>query len=156
MKRTCWLWVCRLTVYCSACWLRENCRYSCSRKKRRRFAAWVSCWMQAMSTLALRQERLIVRSLANLWRRSYPAAKSRGSHLSWNIRYRTLLWFFSQMIKLYRACSLLYRRQILQRNMRLKALAEIYIMHSFAQLCNLNLLSKFCQQFANFWNCLLN
>ena len=33
--------------------------------------------------------------------------------------------------------------------MRLKALAEIYTMHSFAQLCNLN----FCQ---NFPECLLN
>ena len=36
--------------------------------------------------------------------------------------------------KLYRARSRLYRNQILQVNMRLKALAEIYTMHSFAQL----------------------
>ena len=46
--------------------------------------------------------------------------------------------------KLNRARSRLYRGQILQENMRLKALAEIYKMHSFAQLCNLNSLSKFC------------
>ena len=39
--------------------------------------------------------------------------------------------------KLGRARSRLYRAQILQENMRLKALAEIYTMHSFAQLCNL-------------------
>ena len=39
--------------------------------------------------------------------------------------------------KLDRARSRLYRGQILQENMRLKALAEIYTMHSFAQLCNL-------------------
>ena len=39
--------------------------------------------------------------------------------------------------KLDRARSRLYRSQILQQNMRLKALAEIYTMHSFAQLCNL-------------------
>ena len=39
--------------------------------------------------------------------------------------------------KLYRARSRLYRGQILQQNMRLKALVEIYTMHSFAQLCNL-------------------
>ena len=39
--------------------------------------------------------------------------------------------------KLDRARSRLYRSQILQENMRLKALAEIYTMHSFAQLCNL-------------------
>ena len=35
------------------------------------------------------------------------------------------------------------RGQILQENMRLKALAEIYTMHSFAELCNI----KFCQSF---------
>ena len=45
--------------------------------------------------------------------------------------------------KLDRARSRLYRGQILQENMRLKALAEIYTMHSFAQLCNL----IFCQNF---------
>ena len=39
--------------------------------------------------------------------------------------------------KLDRARSRLYPGQILQQNMRLKALAEIYTMHSFAQLCNL-------------------
>ena len=37
--------------------------------------------------------------------------------------------------KLDRARSRLYRGQILQVNMRLKALAEIYTMHSFALLC---------------------
>ena len=37
--------------------------------------------------------------------------------------------------ELYRARSRLYRSQILQVNMRLKALAEIYTMHYFAQLC---------------------
>ena len=34
--------------------------------------------------------------------------------------------------------------------MRLKALAEIYTMHSFAQLCNLNFLSKNVKCFARF------
>ena len=52
--------------------------------------------------------------------------------------------------KLYRARSRLCRSQILQLNMRWKALAEIYTMHSFAQLCNRNFLSKFCQIFAKF------
>ena len=47
-------------------------------------------------------------------------------------------------------CSRLYRRQILQENMRLKALAEISKMQSFAQLYNLNFLSKICQNFAKF------
>ena len=36
--------------------------------------------------------------------------------------------------KLYRARSRLYRSQNLQVNMRLRALAEIYTMHSFAQI----------------------
>ena len=36
--------------------------------------------------------------------------------------------------KLYRARSRLYRSRFVQPNMRLKALAEIYRMHSFAQL----------------------
>ena len=36
--------------------------------------------------------------------------------------------------KFYRARSRLYRNEILQENMRLKALAEIYTMHSFALL----------------------
>ena len=49
--------------------------------------------------------------------------------------------------KLYRARSRLYQSQILQVNMRLKALAEIYTMHSFAQLRNL----IFCQNFAIFF-----
>ena len=34
--------------------------------------------------------------------------------------------------------------------MRLKALAEIYTMHSFAQLRNLNILSKFANAFDDF------
>ena len=49
--------------------------------------------------------------------------------------------------KLYRARSRLCRNEILQENRRLKALAEIYTMHSFAQLCNLNFLSKICHHF---------
>ena len=39
------------------------------------------------------------------------------------------------------ARSRLYRSEILQVNMRLKALVEIYTMQSFAQLCNLNFAS---------------
>ena len=57
--------------------------------------------------------------------------------------------------KLYTARSRLYRNEILQENMRLKALAEIYTMHSFAQLCNLNFFVKMLQKvsliFANCW-----
>ena len=43
------------------------------------------------------------------------------------------------------ARSRLYRSEILQEDMRLKALAEIYTMLSFAQLWNLNC---FCQKCA--------
>ena len=45
------------------------------------------------------------------------------------------------------AVDRLCRSQIVQINMRLKALAEIYTMRSFAQLCNRNFLSKFYQKF---------
>ena len=37
--------------------------------------------------------------------------------------------------KLYKSRSRLYRNEILQENMRLKAFAEIYTMHSFALFC---------------------
>ena len=44
--------------------------------------------------------------------------------------------------KLDRARSRLHRSQILQENMRWKALAEIYTMHSFAPLSMLKILFK--------------
>ena len=49
--------------------------------------------------------------------------------------------------KLQGARSRLYRRRFLQVNTRLKALAEIYTMHSFARLCNLNFWSNFAKHF---------
>ena len=55
-----------------------------------------------------------------------------------------------------RARSRLYRSQILQVNMRLKALVEIYTMHSFAQLQNhiffkkLVEFAKICENFQKF------
>ena len=58
--------------------------------------------------------------------------------------------------KLDRARSRLYRSQILQVNMRLKALVEIYTMHSFAQLQNhiffkkLVQFAKICENFQKF------
>ena len=44
--------------------------------------------------------------------------------------------------KFYKARSPLYRSQILQENIRWKALAEIYTMHSFAPFSNLNCFVK--------------
>ena len=70
--------------------------------------------------------------------------------LSWKVRYRTLLWFFSQMSKLYRARSLLYRRQILQVNIRWKALDEIYKIYMFLHRSDLNISEKFRQTFSHF------
>ena len=52
--------------------------------------------------------------------------------------------------QLYRARSRLYRSQILQVNMCLKALAEIYKMHSFAQLLDSSAISIFSQNLPNF------
>ena len=51
----------------------------------------------------------------------------------------------ARTFELFRPRSRLYRSQILQVNTRWKALAEIYTMHSFAQLCNLIFLSNVCQ-----------
>ena len=46
------------------------------------------------------------------------------------------------MIKLYEAPSLLYRRQILQENIRWKALDEIYKIYMLLHRSDLNFLSK--------------
>ena len=66
----------------------------------------------------------------------------RWSCLSWKVRYRTIPWFFSQMSKLYRARSLLYRRQILQWNIRWKALDEIYKSYMFLHRSDINISKK--------------
>ena len=49
---------------------------------------------------------------------------------------------------LYRARSRLHRSQILQENMRWKALAEIYTMDSFAPFSNLNFFVKIAKTFS--------
>ena len=49
----------------------------------------------------------------------------------------------------------LYRSQILQENMRWKALAEIYMMHSFAPVSNLKIFVKICNLLAKFARFLL-
>ena len=46
------------------------------------------------------------------------------------------------MIKLYKARSLLYRRQILQENIRWKALDEIYKIYMFLHRSDLNISEK--------------
>ena len=71
------------------------------------------------------------------------------ARLSWKVQYRTFLWFFSQMSKLYRARSLLYWRQILQENIRWKALDEIYKIYMLLHRSDLNI-SENCRQ--TFWH----
>ena len=73
-----------------------------------------------------------------------------GGGLSWKIRYRILLWFFSQMIKLYKARSLLYRRQILQQIIRRKALDEIYKIYMLLHRSDINISENFRQTFRIF------
>ena len=51
------------------------------------------------------------------------------------------------MSKLYRARSLLYRRQILQVNIRWKALDEIYKIYMLLHRSDLNIFSKICRNF---------
>ena len=55
------------------------------------------------------------------------------------------------MIKLYRARSLLYRRQILQENIRWKALDEIYKIYMLLHRSDLNISEKFRQNFFAFF-----
>ena len=54
------------------------------------------------------------------------------------------------MVKLYKARSLLYRRQSLQENMRWKALDEIHKIYMLLHRSDLNILAKFHQTFSYF------
>ena len=54
------------------------------------------------------------------------------------------------MIKLYRARSLLYRRQILQENIHWKALGEIYKIYVLLHRSDLNISERFRQTFSHF------
>ena len=54
------------------------------------------------------------------------------------------------MIKLYRARSLLYRRQILQENIRWKAIDKIYKVYMLLHRSDLNISAKFRQTFSHF------
>ena len=54
------------------------------------------------------------------------------------------------MIKLYKARSLLYRRQILQENIRWKALDEIYKIYMLLHRSDLNISEKIRQIFSHF------
>ena len=53
------------------------------------------------------------------------------------------------MIKLYKARSLLYRRQILQENIRWKALDEIYKVYMLSHRSDLNIPENFRQTFSH-------
>ena len=55
------------------------------------------------------------------------------------------------MSKLYRARSLLYRRQILQENIRWKALYEIYKIYMILHRSDLNISEKIVKNFRIFW-----
>ena len=54
------------------------------------------------------------------------------------------------MIKLYRARSLLYRRQILQENVRWKAPDEIYKIYMLLHRSDLNISENVRQTFSHF------
>ena len=56
------------------------------------------------------------------------------------------------MIKLYKARSLLYRRQVLQENFRWKALDEIYKIYMLLHRSDLNISDNFRQNFRIFWH----
>ena len=60
------------------------------------------------------------------------------------------------MSKLYSARSLLYRRQILQVNIRWKGLDEIYKIYMLLHRSDLNISEKILQKFRIFWQKLQN
>ena len=64
--------------------------------------------------------------------------------------------FLAKMSKLYRARSLLYRRQILQENIRWKALDEIYNIYMLLHRSDLNNSAKLLQTFSHFRQKMLN
>ena len=78
----------------------------------------------------------------------FQACEQSGRYDAAELAGRRLAQF--RLHELYTARSRPYRSEILQENMRLKVLAEIYTMHSFAQLYNLNFLSKFTIFFATY------
>ena len=80
--------------------------------------------------------------------RSVAASSPANGDLS--CRYRTFLWFFSQMSKLYRPRSPLYRRQILQENIRWRALDEIFKIYMLLHRSDFNISEKFRHFFSHF------
>ena len=54
------------------------------------------------------------------------------------------------MIKFYKVRSLLYRRQILQENIRWKALDEIYKIYMLLHRSDVNISENFRQTFSDF------
>ena len=56
------------------------------------------------------------------------------------------------VVKLYRARSLLYRRHILQENIRWKALDEVYKIYMLLHRSDLNISAKFRRRFWRFQN----
>ena len=100
----------------------------------------------AMHALVGRSQILIVRSTDPPANRPPSSTAKDVTHsrcLSWKVRYRILIWFFIQIIKLYKARSRLYRRQILQEHIRWKALDEIYKMYMLSHRLDLNISAKF-------------
>ena len=92
----------------------------------------------------------------------FSALLSRLGQLLVGYQYETELPGWEWNLKLWRARSRLYRRRFLQGNTNLKALAEIYTMHTFAQISYLKCSMRNCQQFSgrikssDFFNYVIN
>ena len=107
-------------------------------------------WVKIYFGLSINNQYWWRRNHAPHWAcRCLTSSISRPRHLSWKVRYRTFLWFFIQMSKLYKARSLLYRRQILQVNIRWKALDEIYKIYMLLHRSDLNTSEKIRQTFSH-------
>ena len=98
-----------------------------------------------MKSRIMRQRNTAPTRIPHEHGRNLPRCRTRL--LAWASHFEPSTGRLNIRSDLRRARSRLYRSEVLQENMRLKALTEIYTMHSFAQLGNLIFFSKFCQNF---------
>ena len=99
---------------------------------------------------------IYLQNLASIQKRTSPLKFAHLAEKSENGSVSNLTLIFSQMIKLYEARSLLYRRQILKENIRWKALDEIYKIYMLLHSSDLNISEFFRQTFRIFWQNLQN
>ena len=93
---------------------------------------------------------IFLQNLASTQKRTSPIKFAHLAEKSEKGSMSNFSLIFSQMSKLYRARSLLYRRQILQVNIRWKTLDEIYKIYMLLHRSDLSISAKFVKLFRIF------